>query len=148
MTFRLLHSTHPEFTAGRKMKKEYVYYAIIGAGGVAMAVMLLMYVVPWGRPRALTVEQCQRMLSHGTTDEERAEGAAGLGHLGDLDSVPLLLEAMGDSSVVVRGRAGVAVQTILGADFFFKAEDPLDKRRAAIERYRSLYEAYKEKMGQ
>jgi hypothetical protein len=129
------------------MKKEHVYYAIIAAGGVAVLALILMYVVPWGDGRPLTVERCRQMLTEGTTPQERAAGAAGLGHLRDPDSVPLLLKAMDDPEVVVRGRAANAVRTILGVDFFFKAEERPEKRRAVIQKYRGLYEQWMKKKG-
>jgi hypothetical protein len=57
-----------------------------------------------------------------------------------------LLGAMGDADPRVRARAGVAVQKILHADFFFRADDPPEKRRAAIARIRAHWESWRGKL--
>lgn len=72
----------------------------------------------------------------------RAEAAAALGVVGQIESMPELLTAMEDPDPLVRARAGAAVRRIMGANFYFRAEaDPAERRRV-IEVIRKEYERY------
>ena len=46
------------------------------------------------------------------------------------------IRALEDPSARVRGRAGAAVRSMIGRDFKFRANDPPDKRKAAVGRIR------------
>jgi hypothetical protein len=63
-----------------------------------------------------------------------------LGICRDIRSGPMLLAACEDSDVFIRGRAGAALVHILSADYFFRADDPLQKRQAKIRGMRKSYE--------
>jgi HEAT repeat protein len=73
----------------------------------------------------------------GESSDVRAAAADGLGVLRDEASMGDLLTALEDPDPLVRGRAGVAIQRILGADYFFRAEDPVERRRECIENIKS-----------
>jgi hypothetical protein len=75
------------------------------------------------------------------TDSPEVKSAViqGLGAQRDWDSMPKLIEALGDSSDRVRDRAGIAVTAILGVDYFFRANDPPQKRASAIKSIRQRY---------
>ena len=62
----------------------------------------------------------------------------------ELDSVPLLLEAMTDVDAFVRARAGAKLRTILGADYAFDAAAPPADRKRAIDAYRNWYLQYRQ----
>jgi hypothetical protein len=62
----------------------------------------------------------------------------------DLDSVPLLLQAMADPDPFVRARAGAKLRTILGVDYSFDANAPFPARKRAITAYRNWYEQYRQ----
>lgn len=69
----------------------------------------------------------------------RAACITGLSRSWDYDSMDDLLIALEDESPLVRGRAGAAVQKMLGVDFYFRANDPLERRAAAIEKLREAW---------
>ena len=71
--------------------------------------------------------------------EVRANAAVALGHMHACDEMEALLSAMGDEDKKVRRRAAQAVHQITGVQFSFRAGDPPDRRRAAIQRIRFLW---------
>jgi len=84
--------------------------------------------------------ELRRVLRESESPKVRAAVIRGLGNLYDVDSLPELIDAMEDESVLVRGRAGVAVQRIVGLDAGFRAEDPEEKRGEAVAKYRQFWE--------
>lgn len=72
----------------------------------------------------------------------RAQAASKLGALRDEDSMPLLLKAMEDPDPLIRGRAGVAVQKIMKADYYFRAEDPPHRRAEVLAEISRVWEGY------
>ena len=126
------------------MKRHYIYHAVIALGVLCAGFLFWWFTAPSGQ-RQFTVAELREMLREGETPEERALGAAGLGARDDLPSVPLLLAAMEDESPAVRARASAAVVKVLGTDFYFKPNDPPEKRAAVVERYQSLWQTWKEK---
>ena len=84
--------------------------------------------------------QLRQIIAQTRNSEVRATAAQALGDLADFQSVPELLRLCDDPSPLVRGRAGAAVTNIIGMDFFFKADDPPEQRKAAIESMRRAYE--------
>lgn len=83
--------------------------------------------------------QMRRVLAESNSPHVRAAVSQGLGAAGDWESVPNLIALLSDPSELVRGRAGNAIVELLGADYFFRADDPLDKRNAAIRAIRQCY---------
>jgi len=116
------------------MTRQYVQHGLIAAGILSFGFLL-------------TIAELRQMLTHGETPQERARGAAGLGHRRDTPSTLLLLDAMEDQSPLVRAQAAVAVKKILGADFYFDPNAPPAQRDEVIAKYRSLWEAWREKTG-
>ena len=107
------------------MPKGPVQYLIIGGGFLAIVFLLWFFFGPtWGPTRKTAAEWREDMKS--TSPEVRAAAADQLGHLRDFDAMPLLLAAMDDEDVEVRGRAGTAVGKILGVDFYFRRR-PADR---------------------
>jgi len=72
--------------------------------------------------------------------EVRAAAVQGLGRKRDFDTLPKLIDAMEDESPLVRGRAGAAVRRIVGLNYEFRALDPPEKRKEAVEFYRKFWE--------
>ena len=58
----------------------------------------------------------------------------------DYRSMPTLIELLEHEDPLVRGRAGAAVQKILGADFGYRANAPDEERRRIIEVIKSDYQ--------
>jgi HEAT repeat protein len=85
-------------------------------------------------------EQMRRVFGQSTTPEVKAAAAEGLGCLLDVDSLPALIDAMEDGSLLVRGRAGVAVSRIVGGDAGFRANGPLKERQEAVAKYRKFWQ--------
>jgi len=56
--------------------------------------------------------------------------------------MPLLLAAMEDPDPLIRGRAGVAVQKIMKADYYFRAEDPPRRRAQVLAEIKRVWEGY------
>jgi hypothetical protein len=84
-------------------------------------------------------EHLRRVLAETRSPQVRAAVVEGLGALRDWESMPKLLDLLGDPDVKVRGRAGVAVTSLLGQDFSFRADDSADKRARIIRDMRSTY---------
>jgi hypothetical protein len=129
------------------MKREQVYTLIIAGGVVSACVLVWMYVIPH-HARQKSAAELRRELAEGQAPDVRAAAADALGAMKDLESMPLLLDAMEDPDARVRGRAGAAVRRILGADFFFRAEDPPDRREETLGRIRDHWEAWKTSMSE
>jgi hypothetical protein len=72
--------------------------------------------------------------------EVRAAMIQGLIQQWDLDSMPVFLAAMDDESQLVRMRAATAVRRILLDIAVYREDDPPEKRKAAIQVYRSTWE--------
>ena len=91
------------------------------------------------------LKHLQRVLAESQTDRVRAAAIQGLASQRDYDSMPVLLDAMADPSVVIRVRAGAAVQKLLGVKVDFRANaSPTEQEKAVAilrrewERMRSL----------
>jgi len=97
----------------------------------------------------LPVEHLRRVAEEGDTPQVRAAATLGLGRARDWESMPLLIEALESDSELERGRAASAINRIVGQDFGYRARDPVEKRREAIEliklKWPRLYEGYKAK---
>lgn len=87
-----------------------------------------------------SVELIRRVFRESSTAEVRAAAAQGLGYLRDVDSLPELIDAMEDGSVLVRGRAGAAVSRIVGLQVGFRAAAPPEERQKAVAFYRKFWE--------
>ena len=69
----------------------------------------------------------------------RAAVIDGLGEAEDWDAVPELIDALEDEDATIRGRANAALRKIFKANFFFKANDPPEKRAKIVAYIRKLY---------
>lgn len=84
--------------------------------------------------------------SHGKDPEVRKTLLQAAMKMRDWRSVPEVFKAMEDPDPAIRGRAGAAARIIMGADFYFRANDPPEKRAEIIavmkreyERMQSIY---------
>ena len=82
----------------------------------------------------------RRILAESKSAAVRAIAVQSLGTLGDLQSMPALLDAMDDADPQVRSRAGVAATNLLRGDFRFRTEDAPAKRKAIIHQMREAYD--------
>lgn len=57
----------------------------------------------------------------------------------DWRSLPQLFKLMEHPDPRVRGKAGAAARTIMGADYFFRADDPPRKRKEVLARMIAIY---------
>jgi len=55
-------------------------------------------------------------------------------------SMPEIFKAMESPDPFIRGRAGAAARKIMGAAFYFRANDPPEKRAATIKQMRAMYQ--------
>jgi HEAT repeat protein len=88
--------------------------------------------------------QLRQVFRESTVPEVRAAAILGISQAKDWQSVPELLNAMEDESLLVRGRAGAAVRDLIGADYHFRAEDPPEKRAAILSEIRRVYHVMNE----
>jgi hypothetical protein len=88
-----------------------------------------------------------RVLNESRDPNVRAAMIQGLAAQWEYGSMPAFLDAMNDESPLVRGRAGAAVQRMLGADFGFQYDDPPEKRKALIAGLRKEWEFLKKSPG-
>jgi hypothetical protein len=61
----------------------------------------------------------------------------------DWQSIDRLFELVEHPDARVRGKAGVAVAEIMGADYGFSADDPPEKRREVLDRMRAIHQNMK-----
>lgn len=80
--------------------------------------------------------------------EVRAAAAERLGEMRFWDAGPAIIEAMEDSSTLLRARAGVALRRIMVVDFRYRAGDPPNRRREALQRIRQLWPWFYERFAQ
>jgi len=89
-------------------------------------------------------KQClQRVLKESRSPQVRAACIQGLSSLWDYDSMPAFLDALGDESDLVRGRAVVTIERMMSvslAGFGYRYDDPSAKRAPAIERVRKEWD--------
>jgi uncharacterized protein (UPF0147 family) len=88
-------------------------------------------------------QQLRRVLGESQSPQVRAACIQGLASQWDYESMPALLDALDDSSDLVRGRARVAIERMMSVDlgsFGYKYDDPSAKRAAAIQRIRNDWE--------
>lgn len=89
-------------------------------------------------------EHLQQVLAESQSPAVRAACIRGLAAQRDYDSMPAFLDALDDESELVRGRAGVAVQELLGADFGYRHNAPPKQRKAKIKQLRQEWERVKD----
>ena len=73
----------------------------------------------------------------------RASAASALGRMYAHEQMEALLDAMGDSNTTVRRRAYAAYYRITGVGRDFRADDPLTKRRRAVQNLREFWPTIK-----
>ncbi|KPK50340.1 MAG: hypothetical protein AMK72_02435 [Planctomycetes bacterium SM23_25] len=76
--------------------------------------------------------------------EVRAAAAERLGEMRFWDAGPAIIEAMEGPSALLRARAGVALRRIMVVDFGYRASDPPNRRREAIQRIREWWPKFHE----
>ncbi len=86
----------------------------------------------------------RRVLSESQSSAVRAACIRGLAARRDYDSMPEFLKALEDESPLVRGRAGVAVQKLLGADCGYRQDLPQRQHQAAVKALRKEWERLKD----
>ena len=85
------------------------------------------------------IQTMQEVLFESETPEVRAVVAAGLGNVGSVTSLPKLLDAMEDDSLVTRQAAAKSVAKLMGWREGFNPEDPPEKRAQAVEQFRERW---------
>lgn len=85
------------------------------------------------------IQTMQEVLFESETPEVRAVVAAGLGNAGSVTSLPKLLDAMEDDSLVTRQAAAKSVAKLMGWREGFNPEDPPEKRAQAVEQFRERW---------
>jgi hypothetical protein len=78
----------------------------------------------------------------------RAACMRGLATIWDYECVPAMLDALDDESPQVRSTAAAAVQTLLGVDCHFQADDPPEIRQEAVRLLRNHWKNFSEKKRQ
>jgi len=89
--------------------------------------------------------QMKRVLGESKTPSVRAAMITELASEYAYDTMPTMLDALDDDSLLVRVRAFWAMDRLLQYKFGYQAEDPREKRQAAIKAYRDLWEKVKDK---
>ena len=85
-------------------------------------------------------DELRQALRQGDSVGVRAAAIQGLGVAYDYESVDDLFRALEDESPLIRGRAGVALQKMIGADVGYKANDPPAERAKKVAYLRHLWE--------
>ena len=75
--------------------------------------------------------------------EQRVQAMYLLAKENDWESVEILIAQLNDPRPLVRGRAASAIRHILGTDFYFRAQDPADKRQESIDGIRKYWQSRK-----
>jgi HEAT repeat protein len=119
-----------------------VYYLIIAAGAVSAVWLGRAHLLPERRQEQESAEQLRDVLTKEDSRQARAAAAAKLGEMQDEDSMPALLQAMEDPDPVIRGRAAAAVRKIMGADYYFRADDSPQRRKEVLAVIKRDWEGY------
>jgi hypothetical protein len=82
----------------------------------------------------------RRVAAEAKTTQVRAVAIQALGTYRDFKSGPMLLDALDDSELQVRGAAGAALVPILSANYHFRADDPPAKRQMKAKAMRKSFE--------
>jgi len=90
---------------------------------------------------ARALPQMRQVFHESQSTEMRAQMILGLAQQWDLDSMPAFLAAMDDPSPLIRGRAEMAVKKILTDVGDYRADDPPEKRRQALQAVRRNWDA-------
>lgn len=149
------------------MKREIIYYAIIGLGAVIVGGIGLSYLLNKDSPTPLAPPPVveERLTDQDAPPEKRVEAARDLlrhgeqarmeirravaqheqhepqvlatllqatGKTRDYRSMPELIELLRHEDPLIRGRAGAAIQKIMGVDFFYRANDSPQRREEII----------------
>jgi HEAT repeat protein len=85
-----------------------------------------------------------RVLRSDDSPAVRAAAAQALGRFRLPEVGDALIQALHDAYVVVRARAGGSMSRLLGVDVHYRAADPVEKRQAAIRKFRFLWGEFKE----
>jgi len=88
-------------------------------------------------------ERLREILKSANSVEIKAVTISALTEASDLQSVPQFIDLMSDPSEMIRGRANMGVKYILGRDFGFAPDGPLDARNRIIASIRQDYERMK-----
>jgi HEAT repeat protein len=125
------------------MKKEHLYLLVLAVG----AAFLGWWWFPRHdgtktRPADVKSPELLRAELESADRQVRADAATALGVLRDVDSLPQLIGALEDDDPFVRARAAAAIEKIFGGDLYFRANDPPEKRREAIQRIREHWQAW------
>jgi hypothetical protein len=86
-----------------------------------------------------TPEMLIRVARDGRSDPVRAAAIQGLGQKRDVDTLPMLIGWMEDESLLVRARAVVSAEQIIGLRYGFNADDTAEQRALSIKRYRDFW---------
>ena len=86
-----------------------------------------------------TIQTMQEVMFESAAPKIRAAVAAGLGNTGSVTSVPMLIDAMEDDSLVTRQAAAKSVAKLMGWREGFNPEDPPEKRAQAVEQFRERW---------
>jgi hypothetical protein len=89
---------------------------------------------------APALPQMRQVFHESQSRDVRAQMILGLAQQWDLDSMPAFLEAMDDPSPLIRGRAAMAVKKILTTVGDYRADDPPEKRRLALQAVRKRWD--------
>lgn len=119
-----------------------VSYLVIGAGVLSAAWLGWKYLLPERAPKPESAEDLRGVLENGDSVQAQAVAAAKLGEIRDEESMPVLLRAMEDPDPVLRGRAAAAVRKIMRADYYFRANDPPERRKEVIATIKRDWKAY------
>ena len=84
-----------------------------------------------------------RVATEDSSPDVRAAAVSTLDRMRAFTEMDALLAAMDDPDVVVRRRAYAAARRIACTEVLFKASDPPEKRRAALAKLRSVWQAEK-----
>ncbi len=119
-----------------------VSYLIIAAGILSAVWLGWTYLLPERAPKPESAEDLRDVLEKGDSTQDRTVAAAKLGEMRDEESMPVLLRAMEDPDPLIRGRAAAAVRKIMGADYYFRASDPPQRRNEVIATIKRDWEGY------
>jgi len=84
--------------------------------------------------------QLRTVLKKSDSPVVRATAIQGLASEGDYESMNEIIAALNDPNPLVRGRAGAAVEDMLGLRFDMRHDDPTEKRRVKIQLVKDAWE--------
>ena len=128
------------FFAGRPLSPQELARTALQADSAAEREMAVARLSEFGEG---ATKHLKRVLAEGNSPAVRAIAIQGLARQWDYDSMDTVIDALDDDDPLVRGRAGRAVEKMLGMRFDLRYDAPVEEREVKIKLVRAAWQEMK-----